>query len=75
MAKKLKKSEEAQIVGYKVFFLEREYDSENNALNMKTKSKIIPAELKDRFLEQFGENSLINIQEKDINEFLEKNSK
>ena len=51
--------ENVQVAGYMHFYIK----------DGQTKTKIIPGELKDSFMEKFG-NDLLNAEEDEVNEFI-----
>jgi hypothetical protein len=55
--------------GYIVYYLDKEF--KNDGVNITLKTKSIPKELKDKFIEELGDKGL-EITETEINDFLEK---
>ena len=56
--------------GYIVSYFDKEFKNDGE-VTMNLKTKLIPKELKDKFIEEFGDKKL-EITEKEINDFLEK---
>ena len=63
----------SQPEGYLVFYMVKE-EGENNEVNMALKQKLIPSNLKDKFIERFNYGGTIGeMSEEEINQFLEEN--
>ena len=63
----------SQPEGYLVFYMVKE-EGEDNEVNMALKQKLIPSNLKDKFIERFNYGGTIGeMSEEEINQFLEEN--
>jgi hypothetical protein len=59
-----------------VYYLKAQPEDENGNVSMRLENKIIPLELKDKFLEHFGERaSSLQLTESEIEEFIYQNTK
>ena len=58
---------------YLVFYMTKE-EGEDNEVNLELKQKLIPSNLKDKFIEKFNYGGEIKeLSEEEINQFLEEN--